>query len=98
MADAEEDDILALNKCIYGLVQAARQYHKKAIEVLHQIGFNGGKVDPCLFQIQYEKGFVFVAIYVDDNLIVGNHKVIEDTIEQLKKNGFVVKVEDDLRD
>ncbi len=25
MTDAEEDDVLALNKCIYGLVQAARQ-------------------------------------------------------------------------
>mgnify|MGYP006210543549 CR=1 FL=1 len=45
-----------------------------------------------------KKGVVFVAIYVDDNLIVGHPEAIEDTIEQLKKNGFVVKVEDDLRD
>ncbi len=35
---------------------------------------------------------------MDDNLIVGHLRAIEDTIEQLKKNGFVVKVEDDLRD
>ncbi len=39
-----------------------------------------------------------MTIYVDDNLIVGHPKAIEDTIEQLKKDGFVVKVEDDLRD
>ncbi len=39
-----------------------------------------------------------VAIYVDDNLIVGHPKAIEDTIDQLKKNGLVVKVEVDLRD
>ena len=39
-----------------------------------------------------------MAIYVDDNLIVGHPDAVEDTIEQLKKNGFVVKVEDDLRD
>ncbi len=32
-----------------------------------------------------------MAIYVDDNLIVGHPDAIEDTIEQLKKNGFVVK-------
>ncbi len=39
-----------------------------------------------------------MAIYVYDNLIVAHPKEIEDTIEQLKKNGFVVKVEDDLID
>ncbi len=98
MTNAEEDDALELNKCIYGLVQAARQYHKKAVEVLQKIGFNGGQVDPCLFWKQYEKDVVFVTIYVDDNLIVGHPKAIENTIEQLRKNGFVVKVEDDLRD
>ena len=56
MTDAKDDDILALNEFIYGLVQAARQYHKKAIEILHKIGFNGGDVDLCLFWKQYEKG------------------------------------------
>ncbi len=33
MTDAEEDDVLALNKCNYGLGQVATQYHKKAGEV-----------------------------------------------------------------
>ncbi len=56
MTDAEEDDVLALIECIYGLVNAARQYHKKAVKVLHKIGFNGGEVDSCLFWKQYEKG------------------------------------------
>ncbi len=97
MTDVKQNEVLALNKCIYGLVQAARQYHKKAVEVLHKIGFKGGDVNPCLFWKQYEKGVVFVEIYVDDNLIVGHPDAIEDTIEQLKKNGFVVKVENDLK-
>ncbi len=30
MTDAKENDVLALNECIYSLVKAARQYHKKA--------------------------------------------------------------------
>ncbi len=45
MVDAEEDNVLPLNKCIYGLVQAARQYHELAVEVLHKIGFNAGQVE-----------------------------------------------------
>ncbi len=32
--DVEEDKVLTLKKCIYGVVQAARQYHKKADEIL----------------------------------------------------------------
>ncbi len=59
MTDAEEDDVLALNKCIYGLVQVVRQYHKKAVEVLRKNEFNGGEVDPCLFWERYGKGIVF---------------------------------------
>ncbi len=39
-----------------------------------------------------------MVIYVDYNLTVGHPDAIVDTIEQLKKNGFVVKVEDDSRD
>ncbi len=55
MTDAEEDVVLALNKCVEGPIQAARLYHKKAFEVLHKIGFNGGEVDQCLFWKQYER-------------------------------------------
>jgi len=43
-----EDECLLLLKAIYGLVQAARQWHKKLIEVLKKIGFKGGIADPCL--------------------------------------------------
>ncbi len=96
LTDAEKDDVLAFNKCIYGLVQAARQHHKKAVKVLFKTGFNGGEVDPCLILKQYEKDVVFVAIYVDENLHMGHPEAMEDTIEQLKKNGIIVKVEDDL--
>ncbi len=44
MTDAEEDNVFVMNKCIYGLVQAARQYDEKTVELLHKIGFNGGDV------------------------------------------------------
>ena len=46
MKDVTSDDVLALQKCIYGLVQAARQYHKKIVSILKSIGFTGGDMDP----------------------------------------------------
>ena len=44
MSDMEKDDCVILNKCIYGLVQAARQYYKKAIKILKNLGFIDGKL------------------------------------------------------
>ena len=49
MRNVTNDDILLLLQCIYGLVQAARQYYKKVVKILKKIGFQGGNVDPCLF-------------------------------------------------
>ena len=96
--DTEPDAALLLNQCIYGLVQAARQYYKKAVAILRKIGFEGGEVDPCLFVKQYALGIVYVALYVDDNLLIGTPAAIEDTIKRLREEGLVLKVEDDLHD
>ena len=34
MSNVRKDGSIILNKCIYGLVQAAWQYYKKAVEIL----------------------------------------------------------------
>jgi len=51
-----EDECLLLLKAIYGLVQAARQWHKKLIDVLKKIGFKGGIANPCLMMQQNNFG------------------------------------------
>ena len=41
---------------------------------------------------------MYIALYIDDNLLIGNPKAIEEAIELLQKNGLILKVEDDLHD
>ena len=94
MVGVTEKDVLLLQKCMYGLVQAARQYHKKAVEILKKIGFSGGFIDPCLFSRENENGIVLIGLYVDDNLMVGHSEAIQEVIAQLKNHGLVLKVED----
>ena len=98
LEDSNDDEAPLLLTTIYGLVQAARQYYKKARGILRKIGFTGGDVDPCLFVKQSSLGIVFIALYVDDNLLVGHPKAIEDAIQQMKKHGLILKIEDDLKD
>ena len=93
-----DNEVLLLQHSIYGLVQAARQYYKKFISVLKKLNFEGGYPDPCLMTRRTEKGVVFIAIWVDDSLLVGNQMAIDETINDLKNEGFTLKVEGSLHD
>ena len=84
--------VLQLGKCIYGLVQAVRQYHKKMVYILNKIGFTYRDIDPYLYIQCYKKGPVHIALYVDDNLLVGGSADIKDTVVKSKKNSLKFKV------
>ena len=92
------DEVLFLVHSIYGLVQAARQYYKKFISKLRELGFTGGYPDPCLYTRRNKKGIVFIAIWVDDCLLVGHTEAILQAIEDLKSKGFNLKLEGTLDD
>lgn len=94
----KDDEVLLLQHSIYGLVQAARQYYKKFISVLKKLGFEGGYPDPCLMMRRTNDGVVFIAVWVDDSLLVGNQKAIDRTIQDLRREGFTLKVEGNLQD
>ena len=90
-------DCLKLVKCIYGLVQAARQFFRKLKEVLVKLGFKTSKADPCLLLKRDEKGVIFVALYVDDCLCVGSKQQIENLKLRIQ-GSFAIKINDDVKD
>ena len=59
MSDVKKVDCIILNKFIYGLVQAAHQYYKKAVEILKNSSFVGSSVDPCLYVKKTTKDIVY---------------------------------------
>ena len=68
------------------------------VDILKKIGFSGGFIDPCLFSRKNENGLVLIALYVDDNLMIGHSEAINEAIAQLRQNGLVLKVENELTD
>jgi hypothetical protein len=86
---------LILRKTIYGIVQSARNFYEKLINVLKVIGFYGSKSDPCLWTMWDEKvnHMIIIRIYVDNCLIIGKDKSIDCLIDELKKHEFNMKVE-----
>ena len=93
-----KEDCLRLNKSIYGLVQGARQFWKKLVEILTDGGFDKSDADPCLMTKKDALGWVFMALYVDDCLIVGNSKPINETINHMRKKGLSLKITEELED
>ena len=64
---------------------------QKAIEILN-LGFVGGNVDPCLYVKKSAKGVVYIALYVNNNLMIGDMAAIDDAISALKNIRIVLKV------
>ena len=67
------------------------------IKILKKLGFIGRDVYQCLYIKKSVKG-VYVALYVDDYLMVGNKKAIDDAISALKENGLVLNIKEGLQD
>ena len=94
----QEEECVKLEKSMYGLVQGACQYFTKFATALRKIGFTGGYADPCMMVRRDKHGIVFIAVYVDDSLLIGNDEAIEAVIRDIEDSGFKLKVSGELDD
>ena len=96
---ASPEDCYQLKKGIYGLRQAARQFWKKFVDTIKQesFGFQVSPADPCLLFKENELGICIIIMYVDDMLIIGRKKQIEDFATKIQKV-FSVKIQHNLAD
>ena len=75
--DVDKEDCLILQKAIYGLVQAAKQFWKKIVDKMQGGGFQLSEADSCMLYKEDEKGVCIIIIYIDDMLIIGKEVAID---------------------
>ena len=63
-----------LNKSIYGLKQASRQWYLKFHEIFTSFGFEENIMDQCIYQKVNGNKICFLMLYVDDILLETNDK------------------------
>jgi hypothetical protein len=61
------------------------------------MGFKNNHIDPCVFFKEENEEFRILCIYVDDGIITGSIKLMEETIEKLNKV-FKKKIEKNIHD
>jgi len=66
--------VFKLNKSIYGLKQASRQWYLKFHEVITLFNFEENMMDQCIYQKVDESKIFFLVLYVDDILLATNDK------------------------
>jgi len=81
-----------LKKSLYGLKQASRQWYKKFESFMTKHSFKKTIVDHCVFIKRYEDGnFIILLLYVDDILIIGQHKTKIASLKNVLSNSFFMK-------
>ena len=76
--------VCKLQKSLYGLKQAGRNWNKLIDNWMKQYGFIQSHADPCLYTLQTTIRYLAIAIYVDDLISIDNST-------ELRKN-FVKKM------
>ena len=90
----EENTCYELFKRIYGLCQSARQFWKKVVNEMIEIGagFKISEADPCLLYRVNKHGICMIIIYLYDMMVTGHKESIIDVQERVKKV-FSIKTE-----
>ncbi|GJZ31850.1 retrotransposon protein, putative, ty1-copia subclass [Tanacetum coccineum] len=65
--------VCKLQRSIYGLKQASRSWNKRFDEEIKKFGFAQNLDEPCVYQKASGSNVIFLILYVDDIIIMGNH-------------------------
>ena len=72
--EVRKTNLWKLHKSLYGLKISPKKWNDKFTQVVEKLGFRSNSLDPCLFMNSNSKGQMFVLLYVDDILIMGNNE------------------------
>lgn len=83
--------VCKLQKSLYGLKQASRQWNAKLTDTLIQSGYVQSKADYSLFTKKDSTSFTAILVYVDDLVLAGNDLTEIHAIKSLLDRKFSIK-------
>jgi len=86
-----ESRVCRLCKSLYELKQASRQWYAKFTTALTNVGFRHSKHDYALFTWSKGNSFIYLLIYVDDILVMGNNNSHVTSFKKYLHSTFHIK-------
>ena len=80
--------ICKLQKSIYGLKQASRSWNLHFDEVVKGFGFIKNEEEPCVYKKASGSALMFLVLYVDDVLLIGNDIPMLEAVKTSLKKSF----------
>ena len=72
MSTADRNKVCKLHRSIYRLKQGSRSWNKRFDEVIKSFGFIQNPDEPCVYKWVKDHAIMFLVLYVDDILLMGN--------------------------
>ena len=72
ISSGRANQVCKLNRSIYGLKQASRSWNIHFDETIKSFGFIKNMDEPCVYKKNSGSAIVFLILYVDDILLIGN--------------------------
>jgi hypothetical protein len=85
------NQVCKLQKSLYGLKQASRQWYAKLTSLLVKEGYKQSNADHSLFTLSQQDDFTALLIYVDDIILSGTSLHEIDRIKAILDNNFKIK-------
>lgn len=83
--------VLKVKKALYGLKQSANAWYELLYNTLESLGWKRCDSDPCVFFREGKEGRSYLAVYVDDLVILSQSKKQMDSIKEELKGKFKCK-------
>eukprot|EP00253_Pinus_taeda_P033307 PITA_33307 len=83
--------VCKLKKSLYGLKQSPRMWYQKFDTFIRGLGFTRSKADHCVYFKLIGDRVIYLVLYVDDMLLVGNDKEIIQVLKTQLSSKFDMK-------
>ena len=91
IAKNQEHMVCKLKKSVYGLKQASRSWNIRFDQAIKSFGFEQNFDEPCVYKRHQDKVIMFLVLYVDDILLIGNDVGVMSSVKIWYSNQFDMK-------